>query len=477
MKMIKKYIIPCYMLILLIFCPLPRVMAENSYTQSGYHYQECIEKNCKKLQDQCDNQLLWGDNDSDYSFEIVNILEYLKRGLKKDEFLSTNSCINKIIEEENIILLNVDINNTDNLSHYLLMDNYHYIDEISNLLKLQNNDGGYGLSDGYASDIIDTKLALKALIDCGETDAATKAALYLSSLQNDDGGFSYQKGLHSDLLLSSEIADILVDAIALNPDIAGSLSATLSSLEGYLDSNVLPVSELSTDDMDMVYANFHTALFKLNKDGRYDVSPYYSIQAEDGGVFDDPYATALFLELIVREEDSCPARIDDVSVTNEKGYAVSSFGADQDVRISVACDFAAEKAHLDVSIIKPDGTVETLDPAISEGAESGTRDFVWDTAENLEGSYTVRAEIIHDSNEETLASMERLFDIRHILSVDRMALSLSQPYSMTGDKDTVDVSAEIDLRGFDEDEGLKIHWGVYEDKDNAPAGGSEPEGF
>jgi hypothetical protein len=34
------------------------------------------------------------------------------------------------------------------------------------------------------------------------------------------------------------------------------------------------------------------------------VSPYYALQAEDGGVFDDPMATALYLELLVREQNA-----------------------------------------------------------------------------------------------------------------------------------------------------------------------------
>ena len=43
---------------------------------------------------------------------------------------------------------------------------------------------------------------------------------------------------------------------------------------------------------------------------KYDVTPYFDLQGEDGGIFDDPMATALFLELIVCEQNSLVANLD-----------------------------------------------------------------------------------------------------------------------------------------------------------------------
>ncbi len=73
-------------------------------------------------------------------------------------------------------------------SNYILIEELQEDDCVLLLLISQNPDGGFGLAENYASDIIDTKIALKALADLGETEAMTKAAIYISSLQNADGG-------------------------------------------------------------------------------------------------------------------------------------------------------------------------------------------------------------------------------------------------------------------------------------------------
>ena len=75
------------------------------------------------------------------------------------------------------------------------------------LYETQNPDRGFGLAEGYTSDIIDTKLALKVLTNMDETEAMTNAVLYIASLKNEDGGFSYQQGLSSNAYLSTKIED------------------------------------------------------------------------------------------------------------------------------------------------------------------------------------------------------------------------------------------------------------------------------
>lgn len=104
------------------------------------------------------------------------------------------------------------------------------------LLKEQNSDGGFGLAKNYCSDLIDTVYAIRTLLDIGETEAMTNAALYISSLQNEDGGFSYQQGLSSNAYLSADIANILVDTIDVNPVLSYYLEDTFTALDSYLDT-------------------------------------------------------------------------------------------------------------------------------------------------------------------------------------------------------------------------------------------------
>lgn len=85
--------------------------------------------------------------------------------------------------------------NNDDFAKYFLIDGLYDKVYFNYFVNSQNPDGGFGLAEGCASNIIDTNLALKALADLDETEAMTNAAVYIASLQNVDGCFSYQMGL------------------------------------------------------------------------------------------------------------------------------------------------------------------------------------------------------------------------------------------------------------------------------------------
>lgn len=386
----------------------------------------------------------YGENDK-YVSNIVFSLNYIKNTVS-----NYNDSADILVGNATDYLCDEGYGNIDKLSRYLL--SHELMDSELRLLlcDFQNTDGGFGLAEGYTSDIIDTKLALKTLTDIGETEAMTNAALYISSLQNDDGGFGYQQGLSSNAYLTADIANILVDTVDVNPVLSYYLEDTFTALDSYLDTAFPAINELSASDLDTVYQHFYTALYRLKRDGRYDVSPYYALQADDGGVFDDPMATALYLELLVREQNALVAKIDNIAITNDNGYAVSAFNSNENVNISVINEFETNKAHFEMSIIKPDGTAIPL-----EGDKA-----IWNTADNPDGEYTVRAEIIRNSNDTVAKSFEQTFKIQHRLAVDSITLALSQPYSRVGDTDSVDITAEFDISNFAEDDQLAINWTV-----------------
>lgn len=395
-----------------------------------------------------DNQLeskTW-NSDGSYTSEITDSLE------KITAYVDANSIekINNIADLASDYYYRMSVYNIDCISRYLSIANLYDEWIMLDLISCQNYDGGFGLDKGYASDIIDSKLALKALTDCGESEAMTRAALYIASLQNEDGGFGYQQGLLSDKYLTADIANILVDTVSVNPYLSYVLENTFISLDDYLDSTFPALENLSAENLDEVYQHFNTALYELKREGRYDVSSYYDLQAEDGGVFDDPMATALYLELLVREQNALVAKIDTIAITNDRGYAVSAFNSNENVNIRVLSEYETAKANMKVSVIKPDGT-----EIVINGADS-----VWNTADNEDGEYTVRAEIIRTSNSETAVSLEQTFRIQHYLAVDSITLSLSQAYSKIGETTSVDIIADFDMENYSDDDLLSICWSV-----------------
>lgn len=406
------------------------------------------------------------------AFEFINVkkdtnCDWIINGSNKTYEINCSLCCledhNDLSDENFELLISLQDLISQNFENKLFKNNDDMAKELSTVryfdddddpvgyfCSLQNPDGGFGLAEGYTSDIIDTKLALKALTDIGETEAMTNAALYIASLQNEDGGFCYQQGLSSNAYLTADIANILVDTVDVNPVLSYYLEDTFTALDSYLDTTFPAINELSASDLDTVYQHFYTALYRLKRDGCYDVTPYYALQAEDGGVFDDPMATALYLELLVREQNALVAKIDNIAITNDRGYAVAAFNSNENVNISVINEFETDKAHFEMSIIKPDGIAIHLDGDTA----------VWNTADNPDGEYTVRAEIIRNSNDEVAKSFEQTFRIQHRLAVDSITLALSQPYSRVGDTDSVDITAEFDISNYSEENQLAINWTV-----------------
>ena len=425
---------------------------ENNNSNQSQKMLDAFKNSIEYLKNDLETEKSWISNNFDYTADVANSIEFVYNNildLSNDQY---DSAID-LVEQATDIIVDNDISNNDDLSRYLLVSELQNPNEIEWLLSSQNPDGGFGLAEGYASDIIDTKLALKALEDIGETDSMTGAACYIASLQNDDGGFGYQSGLDSDPALSADIADILIDCAKDDIYLSYALAGTISKLDTYLDTTAISIEDLSADDMEGVYQHFHTALFDLKKDGKYNVAPYYELQAEDGGVFDDPMATALYLELIVREQNTLVAGIDAINITNDKGYAVAAYNSNENVNISIENDFETEKAYFKAEIIAPDGTSIPL---------SGDT-AVWNTADSEEGTYTVKAQILRKANDDVAVSAERTFRIQHRLAIDSVELVLSQGYSKKGDDDTVAVNAEIGLRNFSEESNISVHWTVTTD--------------
>lgn len=415
---------------MLYLCPIYSHAEENSNVMAKY-----IEHGTDYIQSSLHC------NDSSIG-DIVNILEFIEC-----EDMDINNYIQEISDE----MFLKKIKNNDDISRYLLINDLYESRYVFQLADSQNPDGGFGLDKNYTSDIIDTKLALKTLGDLGEVEAMSRAVRYLITLQNSDGGFGYQAGLKSNPELTAEIADIFADCIKHDESLSEDLSDGIKKLDKYLDEHMVSIDKLSKDNLSEVYQHFHTALFKLKINGKYDITPYYALQSEDGGVFDDPMATALFLELIVREQNSLVAKLDHIAITNDDGYSVAAFDEDENVNIEIGSEYETEKATLRVTLETPSGESITIN----------TDKLVWNTGNSEEGTYTVKAEIIRKSNDETAAKMTQTFRVEHKLAINSISLGLSQSFARVGDDVKIDVSANISLKNFSEEKNnLLIRWSV-----------------
>lgn len=239
MKIYKRVITTLFALMLLPTFSVYQVWAKTPQNNIRT-FDEALGLSFRYLISKQNDDYSWITNNHDDTADIINLLEHLNSDPNISMFESYEN-FQFIIKQSADHLISKNYFNTDDVTHYLLCDILQKDEEAySIMLNSQNPDGGFGLAENYASDIIDTKLALKALADLGETEAMTNAAMYIASLQNDDGGFSYQKGLASNPELTAEIADIFGDCI-IKDDV--DIRWSIISNNEVIDSDSIEVTE------------------------------------------------------------------------------------------------------------------------------------------------------------------------------------------------------------------------------------------
>jgi len=166
---------------------------------------------------------------------------------------------------------------------------------VGTLIAFQNEDGGFGISKGYGSDVLDTLLALSALKSANYSDTTVIEGIlwYLLSNQNTDGGF----GLAGKLSLADEStkqSNVYITSLAL-------LTLIQYRKDYYLEEAITKASDwLITQAPESLWekALMYSAIM------RQDILEYILVNQQANGSWDnDAYATALCLRAI---KDSMP---------------------------------------------------------------------------------------------------------------------------------------------------------------------------
>ncbi|MDE7365989.1 MAG: hypothetical protein K2N24_01400 [Lachnospiraceae bacterium] len=107
--------------------------------------------------------------------------------------------------------LNAQVTSGQNQNTDILSRSYCALQQeelLQTLLSMQNPDGGYGLTSDYESEVLDSMLALEALVytEKGPEDPVCSRLLtYLRGIQQEDGGFAGMAGMESDPVLTLRI--------------------------------------------------------------------------------------------------------------------------------------------------------------------------------------------------------------------------------------------------------------------------------
>lgn len=109
-------------------------------------------------------------------------------------------------------------NNNDDLYRKNSINEITTEDKIKEIIKMQNNDGSFSVSDEYKGDTFDTLLALEAMLssELMNKKSMEKAVLFVLSNQKEDGSFSYTGKKDGGVYITAYAAFILKKYISEN---------------------------------------------------------------------------------------------------------------------------------------------------------------------------------------------------------------------------------------------------------------------
>lgn len=109
-------------------------------------------------------------------------------------------------------------NNNDDLYRKNSINEITTEDKIKEIIKIQNNDGSFSVSDEYKGDTFDTLLALEAMLssELMNKKSMEKAVLFVLSNQKEDGSFSYTGKKDGGVYITAYAAFILKKYISEN---------------------------------------------------------------------------------------------------------------------------------------------------------------------------------------------------------------------------------------------------------------------
>ncbi|MCR5837696.1 MAG: VWA domain-containing protein [Lachnospiraceae bacterium] len=285
--------------------------------------------------------------------------------------------------------------------------------------KLQNRDGGFGLMEGYTSDVLDTVLAINCMMesDNDNIESINNSLSYLKKNQMSDGGFSY----------ASETSNVYLTAYTYK---------TVSSfLDECADSSVKTMTEKCSDYL--LSIEDESQLWGLEEESIRDslmatisfvaddeetlkrIAIIAENVADDGSIYEDVELTSLFVSLVNEYEimtgnsDYSQTKIKDVKIVADK----ERIGAYTPVRFDATVLGMKNDYKLIAVVSGNDGYVKILD-------EEEDGEFLWNT-ENNTGSFEVVISVIDKNDGSIVTSKTKNIKVYDTFDVTAVSLNVS----------------------------------------------------
>ncbi len=233
--------------------------------------------------------------------------------------------------------------NIDEQAHLTMA--YGSTDYLSDLWEKQNEDGGFGLTEEYNSDVYDTMLAVVAAVSVSKSisennavlseEQIAKAVNYIVACQNEDGGFGYTITDTSREEISAQIGIALAELGVEN-------EKCLESLDKYCQNSFRGVF---TKENFYEQANLARYLYRRGviEDHENIESQLIDLQEGNGSVFNDLSNTLAYIRLLSEIQDYNSLRLTVQEFTCESETYVLEVGKEQKISVQASLQYQINK--------------------------------------------------------------------------------------------------------------------------------------
>lgn len=360
------------------------------------------------------------------------------------EYLAENNTLEDNLKKSTAWMENIEILNNDEAARVLplIKDSNKHKSIKGNILHSQNEDGGWGIAEGYESDVLDTALVLKSLVkdSNSQTSVMQKAASYLVNTQESNGSWSFDDQNGSSVFLTSQVIIALNSFMTMTSLSSDELESSLRKSGEFLVSAQNEDKTWGTDEnsiSDTLLA-YRAVLCTLGEDPvKTTLTPILSAQNEDGSWYESPYTTALAITAINEEESLPSASIDSIELlkdSNGTKYECDNFNAFETFEIKVQSACSNCNSNLLYFIKDPDNNIFQI---------SSKGDVCWDTSSHQPGTYSVIAAIEDNKTGKILVSSEKKFTIHSTVKVINAEVNLDVDATTVGKAVNVNAKTTI----------------------------------
>ncbi len=310
----------------------------------------------------------------------------------------------------NWLASNLPQNNTD-LARYLAVSGFENAARIAELVSSQAEFGGWGTVSGGATDNLTTCLVASVLMKKdGYAKEVTKTAYNLLSNQNPDGSWGMIKGDSTGSVEMTGLVRSFLTEYQSRTRI--NMSVELQKACDWLVSHRYADKSWGSIEASCL------AFLGLCKDKPELVSTmpdyFMSKQTSNGSWNNNPYDTALAIDVLYKEKPQLTVGINDIKLYSN-GVITETFSPKDQVEI--VPEYTGRNVQVYATVITPDGLRINLSP-------NAIRGFTWNSSMSTEGTYQAEV-VLKDSQGEIKAIKSKQFNIKPVLEIRECEIEIT----------------------------------------------------